>query len=153
MVRKISQTLWLKFESGGLNRHKTSLQGLAKGPTIDAQFIFSFNVVLLFYCSSSLVYIKLLVLWGLVLVADYFLEFRFEYLWPFWLFLRSVYDSFKYQGLAFSVFFICIAITSDMICFLFIPVHWLFFAASTYVWVQYVWHTGNYKYSSLISDK
>lgn len=94
-----------------------------------------------FYGSSSLVYIKLLILWSLVLLADYFLEFRFEYLWPFWLFLRSVYDSFKYQGLAFSVFFICIAITSDMICFLFIPVHWLFFAASTYVWVQYVWHT------------
>ncbi len=44
---------------------------------------------------------------------------------------------------AFSVFFVCIALTSDMICFLFIPVHWLFFAASTYVWVQYVWHTGN----------
>lgn len=94
-----------------------------------------------FYGSSSLVYLKLLVLWGVVIVADYFLEFRFEYLWPFWLFLRSVYDSFKYQGLAFSVFFICIAVTSDMICFLFIPVHWLFFAASTYVWVQYVWHT------------
>lgn len=30
-----------------------------------------------------------------------------------------------------------------MICFLFIPVHWLFFAASTYVWVQFVWYTGN----------
>nr|CAH7763382.1 unnamed protein product [Callosobruchus chinensis] len=28
-----------------------------------------------------------------------------------------------------------------MLCFFFIPVHWLFFAASTYVWVQYVWHT------------
>src|SRR6185437_7524195 len=42
---------------------------------------------------------------------------------------------------AFSVFFVFIAATSDMICFLFIPVHWLFFAASTYVWVQYVWHT------------
>lgn len=42
---------------------------------------------------------KLLFLWMLVLLADYFLEFRFEYLWPFWLFLRSVYDSFKYQGL------------------------------------------------------
>ena len=42
---------------------------------------------------------------------------------------------------AFSVFFVFIALTSDMICFLFIPVHWLFFAASTYVWVQYVWHT------------
>jgi len=93
------------------------------------------------FFGSSLVYAKLLMLWILVLAADYLLEFRFEYLWPFWLLVRSIYDSFKYQGLAFSVFFICIALTSDMICFLFIPVHWLFFAASTYVWVQYVWHT------------
>ena len=61
----------------------------------------------LFLCSSSLVYLKLLVLWGVVIVADYFLEFRFEYLWPFWLFLRSVYDSFKYQGLvSYSIIFI-----------------------------------------------
>merc|ERR1719220_1661611 len=90
---------------------------------------------------STLVYVKLLLLWALVLATDYLLEFRFEYLWPFWLLVRSIYDSFKYQGLAFSVFFICIAITSDMICILFIPFHWLFFAASTYVWVQYVWHT------------
>lgn len=44
---------------------------------------------------------------------------------------------------AFSVFFVCIAVTSDVVCYLFIPVQWLFFAASTYVWVQYVWHTGN----------
>eukprot|EP00096_Caligus_rogercresseyi_P016483 TRINITY_DN915_c0_g2_i1.p1 TRINITY_DN915_c0_g2~~TRINITY_DN915_c0_g2_i1.p1 ORF type:complete len:737 (-),score=175.85 TRINITY_DN915_c0_g2_i1:1572-3782(-) len=93
------------------------------------------------FYGNSLVYLKLLFLWGLVLVADYFLEFRFEYLWPFWLFLRSVSDSFKYQGMAFSVFFILIALTSDLICFLFIPLHWLFFAASTYVWVQYIWHT------------
>ncbi|GLH13953.1 Macoilin [Gryllus bimaculatus] len=90
---------------------------------------------------STLLYLKFLILWAFVLLADFILEFRFEFLWPFWLLLRSVYDSFKYQGLAFSVFFICIALTSDMICFFFIPVHWLFFAASTYVWVQYVWHT------------
>ena len=51
-----------------------------------------------------MVYLKLLVLWGVVIVADYFLEFRFEYLWPFWLFLRSVYDSFKYQGLVSLLF-------------------------------------------------
>lgn len=35
----------------------------------------------------------------MVILADFILEFRFEYLWPFWLLLRSVYDSFKYQGL------------------------------------------------------
>ncbi|XP_023229017.1 macoilin-like [Centruroides sculpturatus] len=90
---------------------------------------------------STFLYLKFLLLWALMLLADFIVEFRFEYLWPFWLLLRSVYDSFKYQGLAFSIFFVIIAVTSDMICYLFIPVHWLFFAASTYVWVQYVWHT------------
>lgn len=48
---------------------------------------------------STFLYLKFLVVWALVLLADFVLEFRFEYLWPFWLFLRSVYDSFKYQGL------------------------------------------------------
>ncbi|KAM6973615.1 macoilin-2 isoform 1-T1 [Aplochiton taeniatus] len=90
---------------------------------------------------STFLYLKFLVVWALVLLADFVLEFRFEYLWPFWLFIRSVYDSFRYQGLAFSVFFVCVAFTSDIICLLFIPFQWLFFAASTYVWVQYVWHT------------
>ncbi|XP_062866131.1 macoilin-1 [Trichomycterus rosablanca] len=90
---------------------------------------------------STFLYLKFLLVWALVLLADFVLEFRFEYLWPFWLFIRSVYDSFRYQGLAFSVFFVCIAFTSDILCLLFIPVQWLFFAASTYVWVQYVWHT------------
>lgn len=111
---------------------------------------------------------------------------RFEFLWPFWMLLRSVHDSFKYKGLvslfleqyifilpisnnnnilkAFSVLFVCIAITSDLICLFFIPVNWLLFAASTYVWVQYVWHTGkiihftylmnfNERCLSLVSDK
>ncbi|XP_055718960.1 macoilin-2-like isoform X2 [Salvelinus fontinalis] len=90
---------------------------------------------------GTFLYLKFLVVWALVLLADFVLEFRFEYLWPFWLFIRSVYDSFRYQGLAFSLFFVCVALTSDTICLLFIPVQWLFFAASTYVWVQYVWHT------------
>ncbi|GBP56443.1 Macoilin [Eumeta japonica] len=90
---------------------------------------------------NSMLYLKFVMLWATVVVADYMLEFRFEFLWPFWMMLRSVYDSFKYQGLAFSVFFICIALTSDMICFFFIPIQWIFFAASTYVWVQYVWYT------------
>ncbi|MGH0175700.1 UNVERIFIED_CONTAM: hypothetical protein FKN15_071063, partial [Acipenser sinensis] len=100
----------------------------------------SFELFSVFNCSTFL-YLKFLVVWALVLLADFVLEFRFEYLWPFWLFIRSVYDSFRYQGLAFSVFFVCVAFTSDIICLLFIPVQWLFFAASTYVWVQYVWHT------------
>lgn len=53
----------------------------------------------MFGSPSTFLYLKFLVVWALVLLADFVLEFRFEYLWPFWLFLRSVYDSFKYQGL------------------------------------------------------
>lgn len=93
------------------------------------------------YGSTTILYMKFLILWAIVITADFMFMFRFEFLWPFWLLLRSVHDSFKYKGLAFSVLFVCIAITSDLVCLFFIPVHWLLFAASTYVWVQYVWHT------------
>ncbi|KXJ17085.1 macoilin isoform X2 [Exaiptasia diaphana] len=90
---------------------------------------------------SVFLYIRFFLVWILVLTADFLLEFRFEYLWPFWLLLRSAYDSFKYQGLAFSLLFLALALCSDLICLVLLPVHWLFFAASTYVWVQFVWHT------------
>lgn len=56
-------------------------------------------VLSLSLCLSTFLYLKFLVVWALVLLADFVLEFRFEYLWPFWLFIRSVYDSFRYQGL------------------------------------------------------
>ena len=59
------------------------------------QFLFMSCVFL----NSTFLYLKFLVVWALVLLADFVLEFRFEYLWPFWLFIRSVYDSFRYQGL------------------------------------------------------
>lgn len=90
---------------------------------------------------SLFIYIKFFVVWVLVLTADFLLEFRFEYLWPFWLLMRSAYDSFKYQGLVFSLLFLALALCSDVICLMILPIHWLFFAASTYVWVQFVWHT------------
>lgn len=112
--------------------------------------------------STTFLYIKFLVVWLLIMVADFMLEFRFEFLWPFWLFIRSLHDSFKYQGIVsslsfselsiiitnlylikiFSIFFALISFLSDLFCYMFLPVQWLFFAASTYVWVQYVWHTG-----------
>ena len=52
----------------------------------------------------------------------------------------SLFSGYVFQ--AFSLLFLTLAFCSDLICLMFLPVHWLFFAASTYVWVQYVWHTG-----------
>ncbi|KAG7312479.1 Macoilin-2 [Plutella xylostella] len=45
---------------------------------------------------NSMLYLKFVMLWAAVVLADYMLEFRFEFLWPFWMMLRSVYDSFKH---------------------------------------------------------
>lgn len=40
------------------------------------------------------------------------------------------------------VVFVCAAFTLDIFCLIFVPLHWLFFVASTYVLFNYIWHTG-----------
>ncbi|XP_056620211.1 macoilin isoform X1 [Triplophysa dalaica] len=85
--------------------------------------------------------LKLMIVWMLVLFADFILEFRLEYLWPCWLFLGTVYTTFHCHGLAICVVFVCAAFTLDLFCLIFVPLHWLFFAASTYVLLNYMWHT------------
>ncbi|XP_038824369.1 macoilin [Salvelinus namaycush] len=90
---------------------------------------------------SAYTFLKFMIVWTLVLLADFILEFRLEYLWPCWLFFRSVYTTFHCHGLVICVVFVCAAFTLDIFCFIFVPLHWLFFAASTYVLFNYIWHT------------
>ncbi|TRY57056.1 hypothetical protein DNTS_023959 [Danionella cerebrum] len=85
--------------------------------------------------------LKFMLVWMLVLLADFVLEFRLEYLWPCWLFLGTVYTTFHCHGLVICVVFVCAAFTLDLFCFIFVPLHWLFFAASTYVLLNYMWHS------------
>ncbi|XP_066930416.1 macoilin-like [Clytia hemisphaerica] len=87
---------------------------------------------------SWLLYLRFFVVWLLIITVDFALEFRIEFLWPFWLLIKSSFDSFRYQGMALTLLFLCITLLSDVICFMFLPLHWLFFVASTYVWVQFV---------------
>lgn len=70
-----------------------------------------------------MVYLKFVMLWATVVLADYMLEFRFEFLWPFWMMLRSVYDSFKYQGLV-SIFFQLNNVINLKVCYSITP-YWL----------------------------
>ena len=42
------------------------------------------------------------------------------------------------------VVFVCAAFTLDIFCLIFVPLHWLFFVASTYVLFNYIWHTGEF---------
>ncbi|KAI4880531.1 hypothetical protein NFI96_002991 [Prochilodus magdalenae] len=90
---------------------------------------------------SAYSFLKFMIVWILVLLADFILEFRLEYLWPCWLFLGTVYTTFHCHGLAICVVFVCAAFTLDIFCLIFVPLHWLFFAASTYVLLNYIWHT------------
>ncbi|XP_056150524.1 macoilin-1 [Lampris incognitus] len=90
---------------------------------------------------SAYTFLKFMMLWTLVLLADFILEFRLEYLWPCWLFFGSVYTTFHCHGLVICVVFVCAAFTLDIFCLIFVPLHWLFFVASTYVLFNYIWHT------------
>ncbi|XP_005921624.1 macoilin-1 isoform X1 [Haplochromis burtoni] len=90
---------------------------------------------------SAYTFLKFTVMWTLVLLADFILEFRLEYLWPCWLFFGSVYTTFHCHGLVICVVFVCAAFTLDIFCLIFVPLHWLFFVASTYVLFNYIWHT------------
>ncbi|KAG7460779.1 hypothetical protein MATL_G00202510 [Megalops atlanticus] len=90
---------------------------------------------------SAYTFLKFVMVWILVLLADFILEFRFEYLWPCWLFFGSVYTTFHCHGLVICVVFVCAAFTLDIFCLIFVPLHWLFLAASTYVLFNYIWHT------------
>uniref|UniRef100_A0A0R3S1Q3 Glycerophosphocholine acyltransferase 1 n=1 Tax=Elaeophora elaphi TaxID=1147741 RepID=A0A0R3S1Q3_9BILA len=98
-------------------------------------------------------YVKFVLLWLSCIALDLLIGFRFELLYPVWLLMRNCYDSFRFQGLvsslqysvrfllAFSAFFVCATVTTDLICFIFLPVQLLFFLASTYVWILLVWQT------------
>ncbi|XP_063079893.1 macoilin-1 [Engraulis encrasicolus] len=90
---------------------------------------------------SAYTVLKFGIMWTLVLLADFVLEFRLEYLWPCWLFFGSVYTTFHCHGLVICVVFVCAAFTMDIFCLCFVPLHWLFLAASTYVLFNYIWHS------------
>ncbi|MEQ2248227.1 Macoilin-2 [Ilyodon furcidens] len=102
------------------------------------------KMLLLSSSFSAYTFLKFMVMWTLVLLADFILEFRLEYLWPCWLFFGSVYTTFHCHGLVICVVFVCAAFTLDIFCLIFVPLHWLFFVASTYVLFNYIWHTGEY---------
>jgi hypothetical protein len=87
-----------------------------------SNFFSSFNF------SNTFLYLKFLFTWMLIMIADFMLDFRFEFLWPFWLLIRSLHDSFKYQGVvsfflsqlkthACLILTNCVFFLLDILCF------------------------------------
>ncbi|KAI3413743.1 Transmembrane protein 57 [Globodera pallida] len=103
-----------------------------------------------FFSAYNLVYLKFFLMWVCCITLDFLIGFRFELLWPVWLLVRHLYESFRVHAFssslhysAFSVFFVCVTATSDLVCYLFIPIQVLIFLASTYVWVQFVYQSSD----------
>ncbi|CAH8673229.1 unnamed protein product [Schistosoma rodhaini] len=46
-------------------------------------------------------YFKLLLAWASIIMLDFFTDLRFEFIWSCWLMVRTVNDSFRYQGLIY----------------------------------------------------
>lgn len=102
---------------------------------------------------SPLFYVRIVVTWLGMVSLDAMTGFRFELLWPTWLMIRAAAESIQMRNqhcvttianptaARFSVLFICVTATSDLICYLFIPIRMLIFLATTYVWISLYYHT------------
>lgn len=94
-----------------------------------------------YFSSAYVQYLAIFLTWGALLLINQSTEMRFEYFWPGWLFICSIHDSLKYQGLQYTIVFIVIVITMDLICFFLVPASWIYSCGSAYVWVYLLWHT------------
>ncbi|CAH8643034.1 unnamed protein product [Heterobilharzia americana] len=86
-------------------------------------------------------YFKLLLAWASIIMLDFFTDLRFEFIWSCWLMMRTVSDSFRYQGLAFALFFTVTAIMADLLCYFLVPNTLIYLLGSSCVWIQLVWQT------------
>ncbi|GMT01990.1 hypothetical protein PENTCL1PPCAC_24164, partial [Pristionchus entomophagus] len=97
--------------------------------------------------NCSFAYIKLVAVWFSIVGSDLFAGLRFELMWPVWMILRYFYESMQRRNALVHLssqtstfLFVCVTATSDLICYLFIPARLLIFLATTYVWMNLVWH-------------
>uniref|UniRef100_A0A5K4FE10 Macoilin n=2 Tax=Schistosoma mansoni TaxID=6183 RepID=A0A5K4FE10_SCHMA len=86
-------------------------------------------------------YFKLLLAWASIIMLDFFTDLRFEFIWSCWLMVRTVNDSFRYQGLAFALFFTLTAIMADLLCYFLVPTTLIYLLGSSCVWMHLLWQT------------
>ncbi|CAP31626.2 Protein CBR-MACO-1 [Caenorhabditis briggsae] len=127
-------------------------------PEINQLYVFSWNhkneeTELYFSTPSFFSYARFTFLWMTMVALDALTGFRFELLWPAWLMIRAAVESLQTRNqhcvttianpsaVRFSILFVCVTATSDLICYLFIPVRVLIFCATVFVWVNFFYHS------------
>ena len=117
-----------------------------------------------------MLHVKLFCGWSMVVLLDLLVGFRLEYLYPAVMFIRSVLDSYKYQGLVihmftghahnphpysplqvFSLLFIILVLYLDILCWTILIGPWLFLIASSCVWLEMIRNWDHmFGYSSIL---
>jgi len=85
-----------------LKRNKSATEGIYWRYMIaighNTILIVESNYYYIFVVSSSVHYLKLFGIWLVLILLDYLLHFRFEYVWPFWLLFHKIVEGIKHQG-------------------------------------------------------
>lgn len=64
----------------------------------------NFIIIKTFFCSSyNLIYLKFLLIWLSCITLDLVIGFRLELLWPVWLLVRHLYESFRIHAFSSSL--------------------------------------------------
>uniref|UniRef100_A0AC34QVZ5 Macoilin n=1 Tax=Panagrolaimus sp. JU765 TaxID=591449 RepID=A0AC34QVZ5_9BILA len=100
-----------------------------------------------YFNTSTFGYLKLFSIWISCITFDLLVGCRLELGWPILLFVRRYSEivgapngTLRFHS-TFSIFYLFLTITSDLVCYLFLPVQQLLFLASTYVWLQFTYQT------------
>ncbi|KAF7623576.1 hypothetical protein Mgra_00010133 [Meloidogyne graminicola] len=56
-----------------------------------------------FFNAYNLVYLKFFLMWVGCIMLDFLIGFRFELLWPLWLLVRHLYESFRIHAFSSSL--------------------------------------------------
>jgi hypothetical protein len=100
-----------------------------------------------YFNTSTFVYLKLISIWVSCIAFDLLVGCRLELGWPIVLFVRHFNEIMNAPNgplrfySTFSIFYLLLTLTSDLICYLFLPVQLLLFFASIHVWLQFAYQT------------
>jgi hypothetical protein len=81
-------------------------------------------------------YLKLFIYYVIVIVMNLATSFRWEYMWPLFLLVQGIHDSYKFTGFYFSVLYVLVAFIVDAALFIWLPIKLLFVLATCGVFLQ-----------------
>lgn len=65
--------------------------------------VYKSNIYYYIFSSHNLIYLKFVLIWLGCIALDFIIGFRLELLWPVWLLVRHLYESFRIHAFSSSL--------------------------------------------------